>query len=219
MSDATVSNAYTSMGNNADISSASLENKPISKFALFGQKGLTASRIPMYLLSAVINFFILTFIFVATLYTKLKALYQAGDQGQVSYTKNAFLRGIGLALIAAVIIFIIDIISGGFASLLMIPVYVFAGIATLVLSLIAPTFLQDVTETKNGIEVSHISGYKLWSVSFWPIFTVGMLIALALGAFSTYIGNKLSGIILNTINSITNKGLTGTDFRSIFQLI
>lgn len=222
MSDISVSSAYNAnmMGNGSEPILVETTKTPEgNKLAFFGQKGSVGSKIPAYLLSAAINFFILGFIFVATLAAKYKALLAAGDQAYVSYMKSAFLKGLGFALIAAVTIFVIDIISGGFASLVMVPVYVLAGIATLILSLIAPPFLQDVTETRNGVQVSRISGYKLWSVSFWPLFVVGMLVALSLGAFASYIGNKLSTVVIDTINSITNRGLSNADFGSLFRLI
>lgn len=158
-----------------------------------------SNKIGIQILSAAINFFILSCIFILTLRARLKNLYLEGDKEQVSYNMNAFIWGIIYALIAAVAIFVIDIISGNFATLMMIPVYLLSGLSMLILSLIAPSFLSDV------------SAYKLWSISFWPIFIVGMLIALTLGAFTSYLGARFSKFLLTTVSRIVSTG----DFKNI----
>jgi hypothetical protein len=152
------------------------------------------------LLIAAINFFILAGIFIGTLIMKLRAQYLSGDEEQVDYVKNAFLRGLMLSLIATVSFFVVDFISGGFASLLIMAIYPLAGISMLVFSLMKPSYLFDITEG----DMSRISAYKLWSISFWPLFIVGMIVALSLGALTTYIGSKISRIILDTLVSISS---------------
>jgi hypothetical protein len=181
---------------------------------LFGRGISTVSTIPLMLVSLIINFILLAFIFILTLYLRNRALFQAGDVAYVNYVRNAFLQGLGWALAASVTIFVIDLISGGFASLVMIAVYILAGIGMLLLSLINPSFLNDITETVevNGEQVtrSRTSAYRFWTISFWPIFVIGMLAALGLGAATTYVSNKFSKNVLDLLASVAVTNNTGT---------
>lgn len=170
---------------------------------LLGRGLTTVSTIPFMIVSAIANFFILAFIFILTLFLRNRALFQAGDERRANYVRDSLLLGAGLALGATAVIFVIDLLSGGFASLVMIGVYIIAGVGTLILSLIRPSFLNDITETTevNGEQttVGRTSAYRNWSIAFWPTFAIGMLAALALGAATTYVSNKFSKNILDLL--------------------
>lgn len=159
--------------------------------------------LPRILIFAAINFFILSVIFVSTLLAKLRALYRTGDETQENYTRNAFLRGIGFAFIATAIFAVVDFLSGGVATMVMFILYPLVGVSMLVLSLIAPTFLNDITETPGTTPttetISRISAYRLWSVVFWPLFIIAMLVSLAMGALISYVGVKISRLVLDML--------------------
>ncbi len=173
------------------------------------QTGSRILKLPFILLSAAINFFILAFIFILTLRAKLKALFEAGDESQKDYMRNAFLRGLGYALIAAVVLFISDLISGGYASMFMFMIYPLAGVGTLILSIIQPSFLMDISEPNPdvpGETRGRISGFRLWSMSFWTIFILGMVAAIAVGLVAARIGNKLSRSFFDLMAGIASGG-------------
>lgn len=171
------------------------------------------------LVFAAINFFILAGIFIGTLVAKLRIQYQPGE----NYVRDAFVRGIGSALIATGVFVVIDILSGGFATLVMLAVYPLAGVTMLVLSLIAPLFLNDITEIRivNGTEqretVSRISAFRLWSVSFWPWFIIGMLVALAFNALLSYLGTKISRVAVDILSNIASPSTGGLNLGSILN--
>lgn len=196
---------------------------------LFG-KGLgTISSLPFMIVTAIANFLILSFIFILTLFFRNRALFRTGDIRYANYVRDALLQGFGWALVATATIFVIDLITGGFASIAMVGVYILAGVAMLILSLIKPPFLNDINETVTGpdgntVVVSRGSAYRYWSVSFWPLFIVGMLTALALGALTVYISNKFSKNVLDLLamvatstNSGTATNTTGTIAGAISQ--
>lgn len=176
-----------------------------------GTLGIGAvAGLPRTLILAAINFFILSAIFIGTLFARYRALFRAGDASYENYTRNAFLRGMGLALAAAVIFAITDFLSGGTASLVMLLVYPLAGIGMLILSLIAPSFLNDITEPDpNNPDAtrSRISAFRLWSVAFWPIFIIGMLVSLLIGGLVAYLGTKISRLVLDMLGKLA--GSTG----------
>lgn len=183
----------------------------IAKGAQLAQVGgQYASGIGRALIFAAINFFILAVIFVSTLIAKNKALFRAGDKAQENYIKNSFLKGLGLALVAAAVFFFVDIFSGGIATIVMFIIYPLAGIATLVLSLIAPSFLIDISETKADVKVTRISGYRLWSVAFWILFVIGMIVALAIGGLLTYIGTRFTRVALDALGKVAGTNGSGS---------
>ena len=143
-----------------------------------------------------INFFILSVIFVYTYMRK------------IGYTsiKDALLKGIGFALIATGLFMIVDILSGGIAIMMMFLLYPLIGITMIVLSLISPVFLRDISENEDG-EKTQISLFQLWSVSFWSIFLIGMLISLGLGALISYIGSRVSKIAMEMITTIASMNI------------
>lgn len=180
-----------------------------------GTLGLSnIASFPRTLIFAAINFFILSVIFVSTLMAKLRALYRAGDQTQENYVRNAFIRGLGFALIATVIFAVVDFLSGGVATVVMFILYPLAGVAMLVLSLIAPSFLNDITEQRDLPEgapvdtpretVSRISAYRLWSVVFWPLFIIAMIVSLAMGALISYLGVRISRLALDMLAGLAS---------------
>lgn len=176
---------------------------------IFQQTGSRILKVPIMLLSMAINFIILAFIFILTLRAKLKALFDAGDASQRDYMRNAFLRGLGYALLASVILFVSDLISGGYATLFMLLIYPLAGIGTLILSIIQPEFLNDITEPDPDVPGgtrSRISGFRLWSISFWSIFILGMVAAIAVGLVAARIGNKLSRSFIDLVAGIAGGG-------------
>lgn len=175
---------------------------------LLGRGLGTISTIPFMIVSAIINFFILAFIFVITLFLRNRALFQAGNKDRMNFIRDSILMGIGLALAAIAVIFVVDLISGGFASIVMVGVYVLSGVGALILSLIRPSFLNDIIKTVDvdgtptiTMGTNRISAYRIWSIVFWPLFIIGMLASLALGAATTYVSNKFSKNILDLLAS------------------
>lgn len=146
--------------------------------------------ISIMILSCAINFIILTLIFTITMY------FRQRKRGTLSLME-ILLQGILQGLVASILILVIDVTTGGFASLLMFAVYPIVFVVCIILAIISPLFLQD--------DPGRISGYRIWMVSFWPIFIVGMIVALSLGAFVTYMGVKFSGIIMNLLNEMVYK--------------
>ena len=189
-----------------------------------GSLGLnTVTGFSRTLIFAAINFFILSVIFVTLLLSKLRTLYEAGDEARENYIKESLIKGVGLALVAAGVFAVVDFISGGVATLIMFIIYPLAGISMLILSLIAPVFMNDITEEipnlgsgspNAGEMISRISSYRLWSVSFWPIFIIGMLISLALGALISYLGVKISRLALDMITNLAANQTTGMNLGS-----
>jgi len=136
------------------------------------------------LIGSIVNFFILSAIFITTLIVRDKDIYKA------------FLYGIGLSLIAVSIYAACDYLSGGIATIIMFVVYPLVLIGSLIIYLISPTFLYD--------KINGISGYRIWSIIFWPIFILAMFISLILGMAVTYLSKKMSDIILNVISLVAN---------------
>lgn len=187
------------------------KNKIFLGVDFLNQGGSRVLKLPYMLVAAAFNFFILAVIFVLTLRAKLKALFDAGDQSQSNYMRNAFLKGLGLALVAVSIIFISDLISGGFASMFMIFIYPLAGIATLIMSFISPSFLEDIRETnEDGTIISRISGFRLWSISFWTIFALGMVAAIVVGLVLARVGNKLTRGVFDLVSSMVGDTASGS---------
>jgi len=150
------------------------------------------------LLFAAFNFFILTVIFVSTLMSKLHSLSKERGDTRRLYIVDAFIKGVSLALIATGVFAVIDFISGGIATLIMFVVYPLTGVSMLILSLINPPFLRDTT--------AKTSSYMLWSVSFWPIFIIGMIMSLAFGALISYLGTKMSHLAMSMITNMNIQG-------------
>jgi hypothetical protein len=105
----------------------------------------------------------------------------------------AFQKGILLALIATIVIVIVDIISGGLSMMVILPIYGFSVMMAMVLYLVQPKFIMR--------EDGSVSGFDLMNVAFWPVFVIGMMIALILGISLTYIGSRFSKSVLELINS------------------
>lgn len=139
--------------------------------------------LPITIVMSVINLIVLSIIFVWTMYLKLGNM------------RDAFLKGIGFALAATVIFAITNFLSGGFAAIILFFVYPLAAFGMWILSLIAPSFMDDIHEEKNGVEVSRISAYRLWSISFWTIFILGMILSLILAGVASYIGANVVKVV------------------------
>lgn len=142
-------------------------------------------------ISAVVNFIILSFIFISTMYVRMIQLKE--DISMI----DVFARGIFLALSATMILFIVDITSGGFGTLIMIIVYPIAFVVSIIMSLLAPTIIYD--------RDTYISSYRIWTISFWSIFIVGMIVALSLGIFLSYIGTKFSTVLMGLLDDMADK--------------
>ena len=61
--------------------------------------------------------------------------------------------------------------------------------------MIAPSFMNDIHEEKDGVQVSRISAYRLWSVSVWTIFILGMALSLILAGVAAYIGTNIVKVV------------------------
>lgn len=186
----------------------------VSGLNVAGRSIVGAANIPFFLISAFINFLILGFIFVLTLYYRGRGQFEAGNARAANYVRDAFLKGLGLALAAAATIFIVDFISGGFASLVMFAVYPLAGIGMLILSIIKPAFLNDITGEVDGVPVARGSAFRYFSVVFWPLFILGMIVALAFAALTTYLGIKFSkgaiDLLANAVSGDRGAGISST---------
>jgi hypothetical protein len=132
-------------------------------------------------IGATINFFALSTIFTITLSSTTPLLY-------------AVLKGITLALIATSITLIIDLLTGGLATIMLVPIYGFTLLAALVLSLVHPSFISKSDGT--------LSGFYVVSFSFWPIFFIGMIIALVLGLSLNYLASRFSSSISDMIQNL-----------------
>lgn len=149
--------------------------------------------IPSMILSAVINFVILAIIFVLTLWFRNRALYDVGFRDE-DYARDAFVTGIALALAASAILLLVDIITGGLGSVMMVGVYALTVVAALILYIASPKALRDTPDD--------ISLYRLWSVSFWIIFIVGMVVAISLSLFTSYLSKKFTALVLELVDNI-----------------
>lgn len=167
--------------------------------------------IPMMALSAAINFIILSIIFGFLIYFREKAQYESGDISKKSYTSHAIWKGLLLGLLAAGIIFITDLMTGGFMTLVMFIVYPAALIGMLLLSIWNPAALNDINILGGK---SRTSAFKYFSISFWACFAVGFVVAISLGLFSAYLGYKLSDVILNAMSNLMNGN---SSLEGIFQ--
>jgi len=136
--------------------------------------------LPLTIVMSIVNFVVLSIIFIWTMYLKL---------GNI---REAFLKGIGFALAATFIFAVTNFLSGGFAAIILLFVYPLAAFGMWILSLIAPSFMDDIHEEKDGVQVSRISAYRLWSISFWTIFILGMILSLILAGVSAYIGTSIA---------------------------
>lgn len=165
--------------------------------------------IPMMAISAAINFIILSIIFGLLIYFREKAQYESGDTSKKSYTTHAIYKGILLGLLAAGIIFITDLMTGGFMTLVMFIVYPITLIGMLLLSIWNPEALHDISGSRT-------SAFKYFSISFWACFAVGFIVAISLGLFATYLGYKLSDVILNALSNVMNGN---SSLENIFQRI
>lgn len=173
-----------------------------------------AVSLPRTLAFTAINFFILAGIFIGTLLAKFKIQYDLGDLSQTNYMKNAFIQGLGLAITASAVFAVIDILSGGFAVFVMFAIYPLVAVTMLVLSLIAPSFMNDISNTENT--AIRISAFRLWSYAFWPWFVIGMLLSLVLNAIISYLGEKISRIALDMLTNISNTSTNGSiNLRSL----
>lgn len=134
--------------------------------------------IPVALISTIINVIILSIIFTITLYRKYAAQIRRGQVTMRNPAGQAIARGLGLALLAGVILFGASMATGGLASMAMLLVYPIAGLFTGIGTLINPGFLQDVAATST--EAGYISGFTRWSLAFWPVFLITMIISVVM---------------------------------------
>jgi len=137
--------------------------------------------VPVIAIGAAINFTILSVGFSLILSTTTPLFY-------------AVLRGITLALIATVVTLVIDLITGGLGTLMLLPIYIFSAILLLILSIVRPRMLEK--------DDGQLSGFYLVSFSFWPIFIIGMIIALVMGLSLTYLASRFSSSIMDMVNNL-----------------
>ena len=172
--------------------------------------GLGANAIvtlPVIIIGTIINFVIMAVIFVFTLYAKYRAQVERGVREMENPFSQALLRGLGLALAASVVLFIANLVTGGLASIVMIGVYIIAGIGYGILSLANFEFMNDVPPTEDDEEPGYTSAFRKWSITFWVTFLVGMFIAVGATLAMGVLGTKLLGDIAAPLAS--NLGMSG----------
>lgn len=142
---------------------------------------ISISRLLLY---AAANFMVLSAIFIWTL------MYRIG------YSYEVVFQAINLALLATAIYVLVDVVSDGFASMMLIGIYPLAAISMTVLSLVNPASIHDMDD--------RTSAYRLWSISFWIWFLVGMVVAVSFKILLVYMSKRISSITRSIISDIGN---------------
>lgn len=133
---------------------------------------------------AAINFMVLTAIFISTLVYK------------IGYSYEVLFQGINLALLATFIYVVVDMISDGFASMMLIGVYPLSILSMMVLSLVNPVCIHDLDD--------RTSTYRLWSISFWIWFLIGMVVAVSFKILLIYMSRRISYLTKSILSDIGN---------------
>src|SRR5688572_15194603 len=107
---------------------------------------------------------------------------------------EAVMYGIALALVATVVILIVDLMTRGLATRMMFMVYGFTLVLMLVLVIVRPSFVLKADGS--------LSGFYLVNFSFWPVFITGMLISLMLAIAVTFLSSRFSSSIMSMVDNL-----------------
>jgi hypothetical protein len=88
-----------------------------------------------------------------------------------------------------VILLLVSLLTGGLGILLMLGVWFFTILGVVLLSMTNISFLNDVNPR---VGAPYTSGFKLFSLSFWPAFLAGMFIAVGIAIAVGVLGTKLT---------------------------
>lgn len=162
----------------------------------------TFAALPIIIIACIVNMIILSVVFTITLYRRQKAQILAGQLTLENPLTDSLWKGLGLAFISTFILFIVSVLTGGLAVLMMIAVWIFAIIGVTLLSMTNIEFLNDVTPRDGK---SYTSGFKSFSIAFWTTFLAGMLISIGITIAIGVLGTKLTKVAADIAAPIASK--------------